>query len=187
MSKRLYFDTETTGVSYKATIIQIAGIIEIDGEIVETFDITAAPFPDSEINEEALAVTGLTLEEINNYQEPTKAYKQFIDILNKHIDRYDKNDKFDIIGHNVKFDIEKLVTWSKRCGDKFLGSYLDWKRVFDTMAFTQCLKVADMLEETDDNKLSTLCEAYGIELNNAHNALADITATRDLFYFLINR
>lgn len=31
--KILYFDTETTGLTYRSTIIQLAAIIEIDGEV----------------------------------------------------------------------------------------------------------------------------------------------------------
>lgn len=182
--KRLFFDIETTGTSAQATIVQISGFIEIDGEIAETFDITSAPFPDSEINPEALKVTGLTLEVINSYQDPKEACKQLISIFDKYIDKYDKEDKFDIIGHNVKFDIEKLYYWAKRNGEKYLGSYLNYKRIFDTLAFTQCLKVIGRLLETENNKLSTLCAAYNIRLENAHNALADIEATRKLFYYL---
>lgn len=185
--KRLFFDTETTGTSSNATIFQIAGYIEIDGKVIETFDIKSAPFPDSEINPEALEVTGVTLEQIQKYQEPKQAYKELINIFDKYIDKYNKEDKFDIIGHNVKFDIEKIITWSKKCGDNYIGSYLNWKRIFDTLAFTQCLKVAGIIPETENNKLSTLCKEFGLNLDHAHDAMYDIEATRDLFYVLLKK
>ncbi len=185
--KRLFFDTETTGTSPNATIFQIAGYIEINGEVAETFNIKSAPFSDSEINIEALEVTGVTLEQIQNYQEPKKAYDELISIFDKYIDKYDKKDKFDIIGHNVKFDIEKLIIWAKKCGDNYIGSYLNWKRVFDTLAFTQCLKVAGILPETENNKLLTLCKEFGLDLSHAHDAMYDIEATRDLFYILLEK
>lgn len=44
--KILYYDLETTGVKYwKNGIHQIAGMIEIDGEIVEAFNFNVQPHP----------------------------------------------------------------------------------------------------------------------------------------------
>lgn len=45
MSKIIYLDTETTGLDKeKNDVIQVAGIIEIDGKEVERFNIFCQPF-----------------------------------------------------------------------------------------------------------------------------------------------
>lgn len=81
--KILYFDTETTGLTYRSTIIQLAAIIEIDGEVKETVNLYSAPFPDSDISEEALAVTKLTREEIFRFDSPQLTCEMFTQILGK--------------------------------------------------------------------------------------------------------
>lgn len=182
--KILYLDTETTGITYRSTIIQLAGIIEIDGEVKEIIDLYCSPFPDSEISEEALAITGLSKEKILQFEAAPVVCEKFTSILGNYVNKYDKKDKFIVIGHNVKFDLDMLRNWAYRCGEKFIASYIDFKSEFDTLAYTKCLKTLGRLPATEDNKLTTLCEAFKIPLENAHNALADIEATRQLFYYL---
>ena len=63
--KIFYFDLETTGVKFwKNGIHQISGAIEIDGEIKEEFDYHVQPYERAEIEDEALAVGGVTREQI---------------------------------------------------------------------------------------------------------------------------
>ena len=53
--KVLYFDTETTGLDAgKHGIIQLAALMEIGGEIVETFNMKFQPHEGALINPEAL-------------------------------------------------------------------------------------------------------------------------------------
>lgn len=182
--KLLYLDTETTGISHRSTIIQIAAIIEIDGVVKETVNLHCAPFPDSDISEEALAVTKLTREGIFAFDPPVAVCEMFTNTLGKYVNKYDKNDKFTVVGHNIKFDLDMVRNWAFRCGEKFIASYLDFKSDFDTLSYVKCLKVFNRLPATKNNKLTTLCEAFGISLENAHDALGDIEATRSLYYFL---
>ena len=70
-SKLFYLDLETGGVDkMKNPILQIAGAIEIDGEIKEFFNWNVKPFKGQEIDPEALAVTGIKLEDIVEYRNP---------------------------------------------------------------------------------------------------------------------
>ena len=55
------------------------------------------------------------------------------------------------------------------------------------MAFTKCLKILGRLPQTENNKLETLCQAFQIPLENAHNALADTIAAKDLYHYLQNK
>lgn len=88
----------------------------------------------------------------------------FTQILGKYVDKYNKNDKFTVVGHNVKFDLDMLRNWAYRCNEKFIASYIDFKNEFDTLAFTKCLKILGRLPQTENNKLETLCEAFQIPL-----------------------
>ena len=53
MSKLFYYDLETTGVKYwKNGIHQISGAIEIDGNVIETFDFHVKPYKDAIVEKE---------------------------------------------------------------------------------------------------------------------------------------
>lgn len=55
--KLLFFDLETTGVKFwRNGIHQIGGIVDIDGQEAERFDIRLAPNPAATIEQEALDV-----------------------------------------------------------------------------------------------------------------------------------
>lgn len=64
--KLLFFDLETTGVKFWGNgIHQIGGIVDIDGQETERFDIRLAPNPAATIEQEALDVAGVTLSLVN--------------------------------------------------------------------------------------------------------------------------
>ena len=93
--KVVFFDLETTGTLVnKHGIHQISGMIVIDGEVKETFDFKVQPNPKAEIVQEALDVAGVTKEQILSYPAMGYVYGQFTAILNKYVDKYNKQDKF---------------------------------------------------------------------------------------------
>ena len=84
--KKIYIDTETTGFNpNKNGLIQLAGIIKIDGEEKERFDFKVKLFPEDEIEQKALDFNGMTLDEIGTFKEPAEIYKTFIGLLEKYI------------------------------------------------------------------------------------------------------
>jgi DNA polymerase-3 subunit epsilon len=178
--KILWFDTETTGLTENSAMFQISGVIEIDGASVEEFDIFCKPHKGADISEEALKVTGVTREELENYQDPRKAYEQLIEIFSKYIDKFDRDDKFIIGGQNVKFDIDVLNKFFKRNNDNYLGSFLNYKQVFDTLNVYVALEIAEVVPKLENHKLESICKVMGVKLENAHNSLADIKATKEV-------
>ena len=65
MYKLCYIDCETTGTDpYKAGIIQLSGIIEINGEVKEEFNYHITPFAMDTIDDKALEITGFKKEEL---------------------------------------------------------------------------------------------------------------------------
>ena len=186
MNKIIFIDTETGGVNAeKSALIQLSGIIEIDGAEKEKFNFYIKPFENSEVNEKALEVQGRTLEELGTekYIDESIIYKKFLEILDKYIDKYDKNDKFIVAGYNVKFDIDILKALFERNNNKFLFSYFN-SSMLDPLYSVRLLQVAGMLPVLENNKLETWCKYFNIELK-AHDSLQDITATKKLIEKLV--
>lgn len=187
MNKIIFIDTETGGVNpEKAALIQLSGIIRIDKKDVEKFNFFIKPFENSEVNEKALEVQGRTLEELktDKYVEEKEVYKQFIKLLDKYIDKYDRTDKFIVAGYNVRFDVDVLKAFFQRHGNNFLFSYLD-SSMLDPLYSIRLLQIAEVLPVLENNKLETWCKHFGIELK-AHDSLEDIEATKKLIGKLIS-
>ena len=187
MNKIIFIDTETGGVNpEKAALIQLSGIIRIDKKDVEKFNFYIKPFENSEVNEKALEVQGRTLEELktDKYLEEKEVYKQFIDILDKYVDKYDRTDKFVVAGYNVRFDVDILKAFFQRHGNNFLFSYLD-SSMLDPLYSIRLLQIAEILPVLENNKLETWCKHFGIELKS-HDSLEDIEATKKLIGKLIS-
>lgn len=168
MSKLLFFDLETTGVKFwRNGIHQIGGIVDIDGQEAERFDIRLAPNPAATIEQEALDVAGVTLEQVQSYQPMEDGYRQLVSILSKYVDKFDKRDKMYLVGYNnAGFDNSFLRALFQQCGDKYFGSWF----------YPNC-------------KLMTVAKTMGIEIdeNKLHDATYDIELTRDIFYRIIGK
>lgn len=131
MNKVLWIDTETLSFNpERADIIQIAGMIEIDGKCVERFNWMIRPEEyDDENNIEGIwkfheENLGLTKDDILDGIPAEEVYKEFVQMLNKYCDKYNRADKFALGGYNVQFDLGKLNGWFKHFGDNYLFSYI---------------------------------------------------------------
>ena len=178
MNKYCFFDIESTGLDPKRNdIIQLALIIEIDNKIVYKEKLECQPFDYSAIEPKALETNHLTIEQIKTFQTPQEMYKKLIKILDTYVDKYNKNDKFIPVGYNVNFDIGFLREFFLKNGNKYYGSYFDY-HFLDGMALTFFMRYIGKLN-LENYRLETSCKHYGIEIN-AHDALSDIEATREL-------
>jgi DNA polymerase-3 subunit epsilon len=181
--KILFFDLETTGVlPNKHGIHQISGEIAIDGETKETFDFKVRPNPKAEITQEALDVAGVTKEQILAYPPMEVIFSQFMAMLDKYVDRFNKKDKFFLAGfNNAGFDNNFLRGWFLQNGDKYFGSWF-WSNSIDLMVMATpylASKRADM----ENFKLATVAAALGIEVTSdkLHDASYDIYLTKEIF------
>lgn len=178
MSKIIYLDTETTGLDKdKNDIIQVAGIIEINGVQKEGFNILCQPFDYTSISPEALKIQNRTVVDLQSYNPPQRGYEEFIKILSKYVDKFDRQDKFYLAGQNIKFDLDFLHSWAKKCGDVYLGSFFWWYTI-DLLGIVAALRAWKFFPQTSDLKLATICKALDVQLSDAHDALNDIDATR---------
>jgi len=178
MIKKIYFDCETTGTNpIKNGIIQIAGIIEINNEEMRSFNIKIKPFESDVIEQEALDISGITLENIKGFEDPKTAYNSIVNLFDNYIDKYDKYDKFIVCGYNVRFDIDFLKEFFIKNGNDYLFSYFGKPK--DPFPVIQYLSAIGKIDSVN-NKLSTICEYFKIDIRNAHDAMADIRATKSL-------
>lgn len=176
--KIFYLDEETTGTNPVVhDIIQLAGIIEIDGKVIERVNMNCQPFDWSAVEEEALRVNGLSIAKLNTFQEPKEMYLALLKVLGKYVNKYDKTDKFTIAGQKVGFDADFLKEFFIKCGDMYYGSWFNWRHV-DLLAVVRWLRYAGRINLEND-KLETIATHFGISFD-AHDAMADIETTRNL-------
>ncbi|MBF0501469.1 MAG: 3'-5' exonuclease [Candidatus Riflebacteria bacterium] len=185
-SKVFWFDTETGGVDpVKNEIITLAGKMEIAGEIADVIDIKIRPSSPEAVSDEALSVNGLTREQIMAFPPAKDAYNALLSFLGKYISKFDKTDKAAMAGYNVHFDQEFLRALFRRMNDKYFGSWFNNDPI-DPLPVLRWLKNCGIIQ-LPNFKLATACEYFGISLTNAHDAQADITATRELVLKLASR
>ena len=181
--KLLFFDIETTGLTpTKHSIHQISGCIEIDGEEKECFNFNVAPNPKMEIIDESLLISGKTREEVLNYRPMSIVFKEFINLLEKYVDKYDKNDKFFLVGYNNSaFDNQFLRQWFLQNNDRYFSSWF-WQNPLDVYVLATQKFICDR-KNISDFKLKTVCKYAGIDVDEAkmHDAIYDIEITRKLY------
>ena len=178
MKKLFWCDCESTGFDPKINdIIQLAYIIEIDGKIEVEGEFKVQPFDYSTIEKSALEVNQITVEQLKTFTAPRTVHSSLISILDKFVNKYNKEDKFIPAGYNVKFDMGMLENFFEKSNHKYFGSYF-FRHSLDPMHFLSFLEYKGLIE-LENFKLVTVCKHFGIEFDE-HNALADVKATREL-------
>lgn len=187
MSKIMFYDLETTGTKFwKNGIHQISGMIEIDGKAVEEFNFHIKPNPKAEIEKEALEVGGVTMEQIMSYPEMDVVYRQFVAMLNKYVNKYDKADKMILAGYNnAPFDNQFLRAFFVQNGDKYFGSYF-WPNSIDVMVLAT-LRLLGVRSTMENFKLMTVAKTVGVQIDESklHDAMYDIYLTREIYNRII--
>lgn len=183
LNKIFYFDVETTGLDPKRNdIIQLAYIVEINGEIKEEGEFRLQPMNYATIEKGALEVNKITIEQLKTYPQPQAVHGQIVNLLDKYVDKYNKKDKFLPAGYNVKFDMDMFRTFFFKNNHKYFGSYFGY-HMLDPVPFLMFLEYKGLIK-LESYKLVDVCKYFGIELD-AHNALSDIKATRKLIHKLM--
>lgn len=181
--KLLFFDLETTGTNPgRNGIHQISGQIVIDGKHVQDFDFHVRPNPKAVIEDAALNVGGVTREQVLAYPPMGQVYKEFVAMLDKYVDKYNKKDKFFLVGYNnAAFDNQFLRGFFLQNGDNYFGSCF-WSNSIDVMVLASAY-IADRRADMENFKLSTVAKFLGVSVSDdsLHNALYDIELTRAVY------
>lgn len=191
-SKYLFFDTETTGVprNYKAPmqdtanwprLVQLAWLL-VDERGIELKRKSVIIRPDGfTIPEEAVQVHGITTERAQNEGFP------LWNVLDEFMQDLELAEE--IVGHNIDFDIH--IVGAELCRLDMSTQKISNKPTTCTMkSFTNFCAIPSN-NGYGGYKWPTLEELYykvfGCGMENAHDALADILATKECFFELKNR
>lgn len=181
--KLLFFDLETTGTNPgRNGIHQISGQVVIDGIVKESFDFHVKPNPKATIEDEALEVAGVTREQIAQYPAIGEVYAQFVAMLGKYVDKFNKKDKFFLVGYNnAAFDNQFLRGFFLQNGDNYFGSWF-WANTIDVMVLATAY-LAERRPEMENFKLSTVAKFLGVAVSDdsLHNAFYDIELTKAIY------
>jgi len=183
MHKFLWLDTETTGLDPVVNDpIQISGIVVIGAgktAKVQEFDFRVQPRNRDAISQEALAVNGITLEDLYTFDPPKEVHIHIKSLFKRYVDPYNRNDKFMLCGQNVKFDDGFMREFFKKNGDDYWYSWVHYAPV-DVATMAILLEFKHKKKMFHDYKLETMCKVMGVEIGKAHDSLYDIRATRAL-------
>lgn len=178
----LYVDTETTGLNVaNCSIWQLAGYItDTAKNITESFDFKMHPYRDEIVSEEAVSKTGITQEQLDSFPSQSEVFNSFVSLIGKYVDLEDWNQRVIPIGYNVSFDLDFLRAWFAYNNSASLFS----KNIYFPGIDVMYLSSYYLLGERHRMRNFTLSTVYERvlhkKLQNAHNALADIDATKEL-------
>ena len=189
MKKLLFLDTETSGLTPKHGVIQIAsyidGVNSIDDiELIKKFDFTCNIYPEDEVSQEALNKTRKTREEIASYRNPSLVFNDFNEIVQNH--RTFRNN-LTLVGYNTRFDYDMMGAWYDKGSP--LNSRNNPQYKFFHLIGSDWIDVQTMIVDLflwnkiklDNIKLETIAPYFKIP-HKAHDAYSDIEVTREIFY-----
>ena len=158
------YDIETTGLSAacQCEIIEFAGIkYDADFNEVDRLHIYTKPY--KKLPKKIVELTGITNEQLAGCENRFQTLPKIRNFIGNTIS----------VCHNANFDFGFISTMCLQQGLPILTSYI-------------CtLKTYKALTGEKSAKLFMACEKFGIELKNAHTAIADVEATAKLFKKLV--
>ncbi len=191
------FDYETTGRDKnKCEITQIGGCI-IDRwklETIDTFKSMAKPLDFDAIEEEALQVTGITREQLEEAPNIKIVWSNFTNWVQKYNKSKNGNNSFMApiaAGYNITgYDLP--IT------DRYCKKYGPWDEKWQTQKLFNPVYKIDVMDHmwfwTENNaevkslKLTSICEWMGFtkaEIEGAHDALQDVKNTAKILIRLL--
>jgi len=162
-------DFETTGLNPETDrIVQLAAVIvNGEGHIVDSFDTIVKPESPAEYQHGAEHIHGISAEQVSSGMPLRQALEQLWSISAGNV----------FTAHNASFDLGFLHAESERVGIK--GQV---EIHIDTLELSRRTAGTDT---TRRHNLFALCEHYGIERDQVHDAKSDATATAQLLMHLI--
>lgn len=169
------FDLETGGLSHeKNPVLEVAMfVLTNDLDNGDEYDSLIKPYGDLVIQKEALDSNGIDMGVVENMGKN-------IDVVVNDLCKFLQSQKVGrekpiLVGHNIdKFDIPFLNSMFEFC-KKDLSKFVNDNFTIDTMWWSRI-----RWQESPNYKLGTCVQNAGIELVNAHRAVADTKATREL-------
>ena len=179
--KQIFIDVETAGLNpVDHGLIQVAGVIVIDGRKMQTFDYLMCPPSLKTFQQRALEVIGRSMDEIETFDKSADKFKIFHKMLCKYVNPFDKVDKFQFIAYNSPFDADFIRQWFTDNDNKYYGS------IFWTPDICVMRKAGDYLQDEryklKNFRLETVCKHLNIDTKgDLHDAMVDVALTMRLY------
>jgi exonuclease I len=182
MKKICWIDLETTGVDCKKdSIIEFAALYG-DQEL----HLYCKPVIKPENWDFIEGLTGITWEFLEKNGVPEKElYLMVSAFFYSKVDRCNKKDKIIFAGYNCKFDNDFIRELFAKYDNKYFGS-LFFSCMLDVLCIMSDALYNDKIKLQDNYKLETSYKAIIKKEFNAHSAIEDIKATKELYEFLKN-
>ncbi len=169
------FDIETGGLNYeKNPVLEVAMLtLTNDLENGDEYNSLVKPYGGLIIEKAALNSNGIDLDVIEKIGKD-------VDVVVDELCNFLKNQRVGkenpiLVGHNIdSFDIPFLSAMFEFC-KRDLSKFVNDKFTIDTLWWSRIC-----WQESPNYKLGTCIQNAGIELVNAHRALADTRVTREL-------
>lgn len=195
----IFLDFETGGLDPKKNAVTEVAMVAVKGDTLEKIDLVSTfikPYGEYTYEDAALKHTGITMDDIEGGMPVEKAVEEIIELFKKadlHPKKkstrniliaqnsgFDKGFLIQLFHHTGKLkDLEKLTYGTT----DFYGNYQP--EMFDTIPFFKLAFGHD--EEMNSYKLENCLEKAGIELPDAHKAVNDTIAMKDLVVLLTGK
>ena len=178
--KRIFVDTETTGLDYKKrSVIQLAAIMEVNGEEVSEFNEFMQPDWRQDIDQKALDTNGHTIQALREFPEPQITWRSFKKWMTQWIDPFDPTDKAFFLAYNSSFDYSFVRSDYSKYVDKYFNSFVHTTHI-DIMALA-AFYLQNKRDRMPNFKLNTVCDTLSVPLENAHDGMEDCRACKSVF------
>jgi len=174
-------------------------LLSINGDTLEEIDRTSFLFkpydPTLVYSPQALEVTGITMDLLEKEGKTLAECKElFIEHMEKsNIQKHVKYRTI-MVGHNPLFDNDFLKEFARRTKidlSRYCFGKVDSNKNYHIHYEDTQILAGRMAYGHDENlinhKLGTVVAHMGLDLNNAHRALQDVIATKDILVDLIKR
>lgn len=180
----VWIDTETTGLEITDSSVFMLAAIVTENDVVlceKTFFLN--PLSEKiKYHESAGAIHGYSEDDIKSFPAEAVAVADIAGFLDRAKKLWRKDDsrseKLVIAGYNVTFDIKHLQALFERNGIK-LEDYFSGV-IADVYVQVQKAMGNSALPVLKNKKLVTVADYLNVDLKNAHDAMADIKATREV-------
>lgn len=180
----MWIDTETTGIDPSdSAAFQVACVLVDNGQLICERCFFLNPLSETiKYHEGAGSVHGYSEEQIKEFppekEEVLKIAAFFAEARELFKKDGSKTEKMIIAGYKVGFDIGHIKALLEQNGYQLEDYFMSI--VADVFLQVKKAEVQKALPYLPDRKLGTVAKHLGVSLENAHDALADITATREV-------
>lgn len=149
-----------------------------------------------EYGDVALEYSAITMDMLYEQGEDVESIaQQVLEFIKEHTPKTPRNMKPFLIGQNVEFDKGFLMQLMERAGlvkelSKYLRGATDFYGNFQPLSLDTIILgqlALCHLPNVDSYKLELMCENLGVELDDAHDADADVSATTNVVGVLTQR